>query len=373
MNGGSFKLTKIFGIDVEINFSWILIFILFSFTLAQQYFPQMIEDLDSSVYWSMGIITTLLIFFSVLLHELAHSLRAIKEGIPIKKITLFIFGGVAQMEKEPEKAKAELRIALIGPAMSIALAFLFWLLYQFLPPELPLAQMIWFLARLNLIVGTVNLIPAFPLDGGRVLRAALWHFLNNMLRATRFAVLVGSIFAFFAIGIGFLMIFQYAWIWGLWYIFLGWMLYQAGQASYNQLIFQQALKGVLVKEIMSPNVHTVPPQLTLNELVEQFFLHKFGAFPVTEDGILKGLVTFHQIREIPRERWGYTTVSQIMVPAEQVKKVSPNDEAVEVMMKMAQENIGRVIVIEKQQIVGILSRTDMMKLINMHMMLGTEK
>lgn len=370
---GSFKLTRILGINVEINISWLLIFFLFSFTLATQYFPAYVENLSTSIYWSMGIITTFLVFVSVFLHELAHSLVAIKEGIPIKKITLFIFGGVAQMEKEPHQPLTELKIALAGPATSLALALLAWALYRLFPPELAISNLIWFLARINFVVGIINLIPAFPLDGGRVLRAGLWHTMKNMLRATRFAVAIGSVFAFLAIGWGFIMLFQYAWVWGIWYIFLGWMLFQAGQASYTQLVFHQAFKGVPVAQIMSPDVHTVPPDLTLDRLMDKFYSYKFGAFPVTENGNLRGMVTFHQLKEVPQEKWPWTRVYQIMIPASQLVRVFPQQDAVEVMMKMAAENIGRILVVEKDQLVGILSRTDMMKLINMHMLLGTEK
>ncbi len=369
----SFRLTRLFGIDVDINPSWLLIFALFSFTLSTHYFPNMIEGFDPSVYWSMGIITTILIFASVLLHELAHSLMAIKSEIPIKKITLFIFGGVAQMEKEPHQPGIELKIAIVGPATSLALAFFTWLIYRPLPPDLAITNVLWFLARINFVIGVINLIPAFPLDGGRVLRAALWHFMKSMLKATRLAVAFGSVFAFIAIGLGFLLIFQYAWIWGLWYIFLGWMLYQAGQASYTQLVLQQSFKGVPVSRVMSSEVQTVEPELNLEELVEKFYRYKYGAFPVIYSGTLKGLVSFHQLREVPREKWSETTVRQVMTPKDQLTIVSPRQEAVEVMMKMAAENLGRILVVEDGELVGILSRTDMMKLINLHMLLGTEK
>lgn len=361
------------GISIEINYSWLLIFALFSFTLARHYFPLQAEDYTPTAYWSMGIITTVLVFVSVILHELAHSLMAISKGIPIKKITLFIFGGVAQMEEEPKQPGAELKIALVGPATSLALGVLALGVYQLLPHNLPLSHVVGFLARINFVVGVINLIPAFPLDGGRVLRAGLWHLFGNMLRATRYAVLVGSVFAFFAIALGFFMIFQYALVWGIWYIFLGWLLFQAGQASYNQLVFHQALKGVPVKQIMSVEVQTVPLSLSLDKLVDYFYRYKFGAFPVTLNGDLKGLVTFHQLRNIPQEKWSTTTTAEIMTPLEKLIKVSPQQDAVEVMMKMAAENEGRVLVMENNQLVGILSRTDMMKLISMHMLLGTEK
>ncbi|HAP31995.1 MAG TPA: hypothetical protein DCQ14_02930 [Firmicutes bacterium] len=371
--GGSFRLTRLFGIDVEINISWLLVFALFSFTLAREYFPAIITGFTAATYWSMGIITTILIFVSVLLHELAHSLMAIREGIPIKKITLFIFGGVAQMEKEPHLPAVEFKIALVGPATSLVLALLFFLLFRLFPPGLAISQVIFFLARLNLIMGLINLIPAFPLDGGRVLRAGLWHYFKSMLRATRIAVRIGSIFAFLIIGLGFLYLFQVSLIWGLWYIFLGWLLYQSGQASYAQLVFHQTFKGIAVRQIMSGNVQSVPPHLTLDQLVEYFYRYKYGAFPVADNHRLLGMITFNQLRDVETGRWPHTTAEEIMTGKAELVIVSPDREAVEIMMRMAAGNIGRVLVVENERLVGILSRTDIMKLISMHMLLGTEK
>lgn len=371
--GGSFRLTRLFGIDVEINISWLLVFALFSFTLAREYFPAIITGFTAATYWSMGIITTILIFVSVLLHELAHSLVAIREGIPIKKITLFIFGGVAQMEKEPHLPAVEFKIALVGPATSLVLALLFFLVFRLLPPGLAISQVIFFLARLNLIVGLINLIPAFPLDGGRVLRAGLWHYFKSMLRATRISVRIGSVFAFLIIGLGFLYLFQVSLIWGLWYIFLGWLLYQSGQSSYAQLVFHQTFKGIAVRQIMSGNVQSVPPDLTLDRLVEYFYRYKYGAFPVTDNHRLLGMITFNQLRDVETGRWPHTTAEEIMTRKAELVIVSPDQEAVEIMMQMAAGNIGRVLVVENERLVGILSRTDIMKLISMHMLLGTEK
>lgn len=366
-----FRLTRIFGIDVEINISWLLVFALFSFTLARDYFPEQMAGFEPSVYWSMGIVTTLLIFASILLHELGHSLVAIKEGIPIKRITLFIFGGVAQMEKEPHLPGVELKIALAGPATSLVLALLSWFLFRIIPADLAISHVVFFLARLNLIVALINLIPAFPLDGGRVLRAGLWHFLQNLLKATRIAVLIGSIFAFLAIGWGFLLILNGV-FWGLWYIFLGWLLYQSGQASYTQLVFHQTFKGVPVSKIMSRNVHSVHPDTRLDELVNLFYEYRFGAFPVVEGERILGMVTLNDLREVNQEKWHQTTVEKVMTGSSKLIYVSPHSEAVEVMIKMAYGNTGRVLVVENHRLVGIISRTDMMKLINMHMLLGTE-
>jgi len=370
----SFRLMYIRDIPVEIHISWLLIFFLFSISLAQGYFPLMVEGLNSQVYWVAGIITTLLVFASVLTHELGHSFVALSENIPIKKITLFIFGGVAQMEAEPTSAKTELRVTAAGPLTSFALAFITGgLYYLVLPPGQIFSEAIFFVARVNLIMAVFNLVPAFPLDGGRLFRSIIWYFGKNMLKATRVAVTVGSMLSFFAMGLGFVMIFFQGNLFGIWLIFLGWMIYQAGQSSYSQLVFKDTFSGVKVSKIMSTNLQTVSPDATLEELVDYFLHYKYGAFPVVYGSTTHGIVTLQEMKEVPREKWPYTTVAHILTPLKETMVISPDSDAAEVMMKMANQNIGRALVMEDDsELVGLLSRTDMMRLIQMHMVLGEE-
>ena len=365
------NIVKIFGIDVELDISWFLVFFLFSFTLSSHYYPQVLPDTENAIYWVLGISTTIAVFISVLIHELAHSLMAIKEGIPINKITLFIFGGVAQMKKEPDLPAAELKISVVGPLSSIFLSAMFAAFYFILPQETPLSEGVWFLARMNLIVGVLNLIPAFPLDGGRILRAFLWMWKDNLLNATRIAVLAGSYFAFFAMGLGFVMLFMAGTVWGLWYIFLGWLLYQAGQSSYSQVALKESLSGIKVKDVMSEQVQVVDTGTTIDELVEEFYKYKFSAFPVMEDSVLKGLITMNRIKDIPKAEWGRTEAGEVMAPLEHCLVVQPDSEAVEAMMKMASEGAGRALVVQEDSLVGILSNTDMMRLIKMKTMFGS--
>ncbi len=366
----SLKVGRLFGIDIAIHISWLLVFALFSFTLSEGYFPAEMPRLTKVEYWSLGIITTLLLFGSVLVHEFAHSLVAIKQGIPIKRITLFIFGGVAQLEREPDHPSAEFKITISGPVASFILAFIFGMVYLILPPERGFTEAVNFLARVNFTVALINLVPAFPLDGGRLLRALIWWFKGNLLHATKIAVSIGSIFAIISMGLGFFLVFYYQWIWGLWYIFLGWMVYQAGQGSYSQLIFKQAFANVKVSDIMSDKVVFVPSNLHLDELVEKFFRYKFGAFPVIEGDRVLGLITVHQVKDVPRSEWSKVSAGDVMTPIDKCLCVGPDQEAVEVMMKLASEDTGRALVIQEGQLVGIISRTDMMRLINMHLILG---
>ena len=366
----SFRLMVIKGIPVEIHFSWLLIFFLFSLTLAQGYFPTVAANLTSTVYWIAGVITTLVLFASVLTHEFGHSLVAIREGIPIKKITLFIFGGVAQMETEPTNPVTELRVTAAGPLTSLLIALIFGAVYYLiLIPGQIISESIFFVARLNLIMALFNLIPAFPLDGGRIFRSIVWLFGKNMLKATKIAVGLGTVLSFLAMGLGFLMIFVQGDLWGLWLIFLGWMINQAGQSSYSQLVFKDTFSGMKVKELMSTNLVTVSPDDTLEDLAESFLHHKYGAFPVVYGSTTHGLVSLQNMKESPREKWSETRVSRVLTPLKESMVLDPDNDAADVMLKMAAQNTGRALVMKNGDLVGLLSRTDMMRFMQMHMVL----
>lgn len=369
----SFRLTEIRGIPVEIHFSWLLIFFLFSLTLARGYFPTVAAAQPEHIYWLAGVITTLVLFASVLAHEFGHSLVAIREGIPIKKITLFIFGGVAQMEAEPANPKTELKITVAGPLVSLLIALVFGALYYLiLPPGKIVSEAIFFIARLNVIMAIFNLVPAFPLDGGRIFRAAIWLVGKNLLKATRIAVGLGTVLSFLAMGYGFLIIFIQGDLWGLWLIFLGWMINQAGQSSYSQLVFKETFAGMKVSELMSTNLVTVSPDDTLDQLAENFLSHKYGAFPVVYGSTTHGLVSLQNMRNIPREKWLETRVSRVLTPLKEAMVIDPDNDAAEVMMKMAARNAGRALVMKNGDLIGLLSRTDMMRFMQMHMVLGSE-
>ncbi len=372
--GKSFRLMQIRGIPVEIHISWLLIFLLFSISLAQSFFPLMVEGLSASVYWTAGIITTLLIFASVLTHELGHSFIAINEGIPIKKITLFVFGGIAQMEAEPSSPKSEFKVTAAGPLTSLAIAlFTGALYYTAMAPGQITGEAVFFVARVNLIMAVFNLIPAFPLDGGRLFRSIVWFFSKNILKATRIAVILGSVFSFIAMGLGIVIIFYQENIFGIWLIFLGWMLYQAGQSSYSQLVFKETFSGMKVSEVMSTNLETISPDATLEELADSFLHFKYGAFPVVYGSTTHGLVTLQNMKEVPREKWAFTTVAHILTPLKDTMVIRPNRDAADVMLKMATQDVGRALVMDESgELVGLLSRTDMMRFIQMHMILGEE-
>ncbi len=369
MFSNSIKLTRLFGIDVELDFSWLIIFMVFSFSLATGYFPGIIPEMEDWVYWLMGIFTTVLLFTSVLIHEFAHSLMAIREGHDIKKITLFIFGGVAQLDEEPKTSPAEFKITIVGPLSSIVVALLFWLIYLIFPFELPITQIWAFLANINLTISLVNMVPAFPLDGGRILRAIIWYYKKDQLLATKISVIAGSIFAFLLIGFGFLITVTVS-VMGLWYIFLGWLLYQAGQSSYSQVSLKNTLSGYRVKDVMSREVVVVSTEQTVEELIDEFYKYKVSAFPVVGGSYLAGLVTMNQVKTVDRAKFGQTKVRDIITPLSECIVMEPENEAVDAMMKMAQHNAGRVLVMRDGYLVGILSHTDMMRLVKMKTLFG---
>jgi len=358
------KIAKIFGIDVEVDFSWLIIFMVFSYNLSINYFPAVLPGQPEIVYLLLGTNVTLLLFVSVLVHEFAHSLTAIQRGHNINKITLFIFGGVAHLEEEPRTSLDELTITIVGPLSSFLLAVGFGVLYLLIPQGTPLSAALFFLARVNLTIGIVNLVPAFPLDGGRILRSIVWNWKKDLLYATKVSVMAGSAFAFLLMGIGFIVTLTVS-VAGLWYIFLGWLLYQAGQNSYSQVSLKNTLSGIRVKDVMTSRVVVVSTELSVDELIDRFYMYKVGAFPVMGGSEVKGIVTMNQVKNVERRKWETVKVKDIMTPIEQCIIYEPDDEAVDAMMGMAKENAGRVLVMQDGQLVGILSNTDMMRLVKM--------
>jgi Zn-dependent protease/CBS domain-containing protein len=362
----SFRLTTIFNIPIEINLSWFIILGLIVFTLAQGYFPYTDPNLKTSTYWLMSIVAALLLFASLLAHELSHSLVAKKNKLPIHGITLFIFGGVAHMEKEPPSPSVEFKMAVAGPAMSFFLAFVFLGITQAISrlglPK-PIVSISNYLFILNLVVGIFNLIPGFPLDGGRVLRAILWNYYKDIRKATAIASGFGRGFAFFLIAVGFLNLFTGAIIAGIWFIFIGFFLQEAADVSYRQVLMKKILGKTKVKDILTRDVITVTADTTLEKLVDDYFFHyRHHSFPVVEDDKILGLLTLHDVKEIAREDWGKTTAKDIMMPLSKGLTIDELADSMDAMTKMAANGVGRLLVIKSSKLIGILSQRDIMRL-----------
>jgi len=315
--GGGFNLGKLFGIQFRLHYTWFIIFLLITVSLSWRVFPVAYPGWSQPVYWTIGIVTSLLFFASVLAHELAHSLVGRANGIPIKSITLFIFGGVAQMTREVTKASAEFKMAAAGPACSLVIGGLFavvWVLTRGVIE--PVSAMAFYLAQINVVLAIFNLIPGFPLDGGRVFRSLMWRFSGNYQRSTRIATRLGQGIAYaFILGGVLMLVFLQEWIGGLWLIFIGWFLQNAASASYRQAQWQEAIHGITASQVMTQHYTTVPPHITLSQLVEGYVLLKGQRFfLVADEGGFKGILTLRNIKSAARSDWDKTLIEKVMVP-----------------------------------------------------------
>lgn len=365
---------RLFGIPLRLHFSWFFIFALVTWALSANYFPDVYPEWSISASIITGIITSLMFFGSVLLHELMHSVVAIASGIPVKSITLFIFGGVSQITEEPANPKMELKIALAGPLTSILLGGIFWAIFYLLPAsfEYIIAVSFW-LGLINLILGVFNLLPGFPLDGGRVLRAILWWRSGNLRSATRWASNVGRGISFLFIFGGIWLIFQGPewWFNGLWLAFIGWFLGNAAVGSYRQLALQQMLQGHAVSEAMTRECITIQQSLNLDELVGEHILPTGSqCFVIADGNHVKGLITLKEIKAIPRTEWASKKVVDIMVPFEKLMKVNADEDLSRVMKLLTEEEISQLPVVEGDNIIGMISRENLLAFINLRDKLG---
>jgi Zn-dependent protease/CBS domain-containing protein len=359
------RLFRIFGIPIEVNISWFIIFALVSWSLVSFYFPEHYPDLSSTEHWVMGLVAALLLFASVLLHELGHSFVAKSHGVPIKRITLFLFGGVSQLARESSDPMTEIKVAISGPAVSyvlmIAFAALYFVTSSGNSPR-GVAPVLKYLALVNGILGTFNLIPGFPLDGGRLLRAIIWKTTGDLRRSTYIATRVGSVVGIAFIIIGFLTVFRGGFIPGLWLVLIGFFLRQAAEASYLRVVIDSTLKGVKVGDIMKSEVITVSEELTVQQLVDEyFFRYHYDCFPVSEGGRLKGLITLNDLKNLPREKWQLTRVRDIMQTGTDRISASADEEASQVLKRVIRDRCGKLPVVRGDEIVGIITRRDIME------------
>ncbi len=357
---------RVFGISLRLNYSWFIIFILVTWTLVVGYFPETFPDWNLLTSIIAGAITSLLFFGSVLAHELMHSIVSQKQGIPVQSITLFIFGGVSQISAEPKKPQHEFRMAMAGPVTSlvigiISLAVWFWWKNA---PEMISAITFW-LGWINIFLAAFNLIPGFPLDGGRVLRSLLWWRSGNLKKATRTASNIGKGVGYLFIAVGVFFVFTGNWVNGIWMALIGWFLQSAAEGSYRQLVIRELLTGHKAQEIMIRDCFAIPPEMTVDQLVDDKVLGQgIRCFPVVKDDKVLGLVTLHSIRTIPRERWPRTYVRDAMVPFNSLKTVFPDTDLTLVMKIMSEENTNQVPVIMDGSIIGMVTREGLLSFIN---------
>jgi len=364
LHHGSWKIATIMGIPIRVHFSWLIIFGLITWSLSTFYFPKAAPQLPAFSYLVVGAVAAILLFVSVALHELAHSLIALRYKLPIVSITLYIFGGVSQMKSEPPDPGAEFRIAVAGPLSSFVLSVLFLLLYLAATGELARA-LFGYLAQLNLILGVFNLIPGFPMDGGRVVRAFIWKKSSDFFYATRKASGYGQKIALFFVFSGLFSLFA-GLTGGLWLMLIGWFLHTAAQASYQQAGLQQTLAGVKVRDIMTREIITMPSDMAVETAVNEHFLrYGFGGFPVMGPVMGKerflGFVTLKEVKDVPRERWHTVNVSEILTPHDRRWEVSESDDALKALELMISEDQGRLAVMEKDKLLGLITRNGIAK------------
>ena len=365
MFGKRIDLFTLFGFTVRVDASWIFIAVLLTWSLADGVFPSSYRGLATATYWWMGLAGTLGLFASVVVHELSHSLVARRHGTPMQGITLFIFGGVAEMRDEPPDPKAEFLIAVVGPVTSILLAAFCYGLAR-LGDAQGWPEAVWgvlaYLATLNLILAAFNLVPAFPLDGGRVLRSALWRWKGSLRWATRITAGIGSGFGVLLIVLGVFALFSGNPVGGIWWVLLGLFVRSAAGTAYQQLLLRQALSGESVRRFMQTQPVTVSRHFSLRRLVEEYIYHfHYKMFPVVDDGRLLGCVTTAQVKTVPREEWDRQTVGAILEPCSPANSVSPDADAMQALRQMSQMGRSRLLVVEGNRLVGLITLKDLLR------------
>ncbi len=359
----SIRLFNIAGIEIGIHYSWLIIFILVAASLALGFFPQSYPGWTTATYWITGIIASLLLFVSVLLHELAHSFVAKARGMPVSSITLFIFGGVSNLREEPKQPWHEFTMAFAGPLTSLVLAGIFWvvLISLYAGQNNPVAATLFYLAFINALLAAFNLLPAFPLDGGRVFRSIIWGATHNLQTATNVASWTGQVFGWLLIAFGVFQVFGGNLIGGLWIAFIGWFLSSAASSARQEMTLREKLSGVHVKDVMYVNPETITPDTPVSQVVEDIFRGRHRrAVPVCKDGRTIGIVTITDVRELPRDRWDTTPVSQIMT-REPLWSVSPDDDLNKAMQAIAEHDVNQVLVTNDGRCAGLVGRSDIIK------------
>ncbi len=385
---GGFRIGRLFGINIRIDWSWLFIFVLIAGDLATQ-FMQMHVGWTVELAWLTAIVAALLFFGSVLAHELAHSLVARARGVPVRSITLFLFGGVSDIQREPSSPLAEFLITIVGPITSIALGLIFiWAAgvvigpigsviaapFNLISRLDPITTLLLWLGPINILVGLFNLIPGFPLDGGRVLRSILWAVTHNLRRATHWASIVGQVVAWLMILAGVAMIFGVqlpffgtGFISGLWLAFIGWFLNSAAAQSYQQVVIEDILAGIPVAQLMRAKPPAVPAVISIGDLVQNYIMGTDDqSFPVMRGGQLAGIITIEDVRKVAQQAWATTTVEQIMTASDQMVEVAPEEDAAEAFRELTQHGTPQLPVVRNGELVGMLRRRDIARWLQLH-------
>jgi Zn-dependent protease len=365
MFGRKIKLFRLLGFEVGLDPSWIVLAVLVAWSLSTGYFPFKYRDLSTSSYWLMGVIGAVGLFASIVAHEFCHSLVARRQGLPMEGITLFIFGGVAEMSDEPPGAREEFLIAVVGPLASFAMAAVFYGLYRLGDGAgwtTAVTGVVGYLGMINLILAIFNLI----LDGGRILRAALWGWKGNLKRATRIASRIGEGFGILLIVLGVLRVLNGLFIGGMWFFLIGLFIQNAAKMSYQQLLTRRALEGEALQRFMNPDPVTVPPDTRLDRLVEDYvYRYHHKLYPVVDGDRLVGCITTRQVKATPRDRWGNTTVGELAEGCSAENTIAPTADAVDALARMHRNSTGRLMVVADGRLRGIIALKDLLQFLSM--------
>jgi Zn-dependent protease len=371
MFGRKIHLFTLFGFEVSIDFTWFLLAILLAWSLAEGLFPVYFKGHSTATYWWMGAAGAVGLFLSIVFHEFWHSVIARHFGLPMKGITLFIFGGVSEMEDEPPNAKTELLMAIAGPISSAVLGGLFFVAYWG-GHTARWPESVWgvllYLGWLNLVLAVFNMIPAFPLDGGRVLRSILWAARGDLRWSTRIAAAFGSGMGMLLILLGLFAFITGNIITGIWYFLIGMFIRGAAQMSYRQVLIRNALGGEAISRFMEPNPVIVPPSISIQELVNDYiYRYHYKMFPVATDGTLIGCISSRQVKDIPREQWDQRRVADALTTCSVENTIPPDTDAMKALAIMNRTGNSRLLVVDGDHLVGIITLKDMLKFLNLKM------
>ncbi len=363
----SIKLFKIFGIEIRLDYSWFIIFALFAYYFGFLYFPSVLPGINKGLLAIITIITVIFFFISILIHEISHSLVARRKGTPVKRITLFLFGGMAQIEKEPDTPYSEFIMAIAGPAASFIIATVFGIIWLFTKNIGPIGEPVKYLAIINIILGVFNMLPGYPLDGGRVLRSIIWKVTGSLKRATFVASTAGRIIGFMLIAVGIFFFFTGNFLNGVWLVFIGWFLQSSAHTGYRQLIFETSIKGIKVKDVMNKDIVNVTEDITIQDLVDDYFMkYRFGRFPVIEDKKTQkfiGIISLHDIKGVSKEEWLSVKVGDIVKSVSENEKVSMSMEISGAIKKMGKNNLSHLVIISGNKLIGIITKSDVLRFI----------
>jgi Zn-dependent protease/CBS domain-containing protein len=374
MIGRTVTLFRLFGFAVRADATWIFIVVLVTWSLSVRVFPSLHPGLDADTYLLMGLAGTVALFLSVVMHEFAHAMVARRFGIPIKGITLFIFGGVAEMHEEPKSPRTELLMAAAGPAASLAISGIFlglayggvWLGWSAV-----VVSVLQYLCWVNALLVAFNLVPAFPMDGGRILRALLWMWRGDSRAATKTASDAGSIFGMLLIGLGVITLVSGNFITGLWWFLIGMFIRSVAQSTWQQQLLKQFLEGVPISRFMTTEPVTVQRALPVRELVDDYvYRYHHKMFPVMDGERLVGCVTTRAIHDLGREDWDRQTTGTIAESCSGENTVAPEADAMRVLGRMSTTGNSRLLVVDEGRLIGIITLKDLASFLSVHMELG---